>query len=436
MHPSAMRAPTTGSGPPPPAVAPRDRAKGGEGGSKPTVALCVAGSIAAYKAAEIARGLVQAGVRVVPVMTRSAQEFLGAATLSGLTGEPVRVDMWDASFAGEMHVSLAKQADLVLVAPATADLLARLAQGRADDLTAALCLVSERPVMVAPAMHPAMWSHPATQRNVTQLTTDGRVEWLGPVDGPVASGDEGMGRMMAPGQIVEAALARLTPKDLSGLRLVVTAGPTVEDLDPVRFLTNRSSGRMGFAIAARAAARGASVTLVTGPTDLPTPHRVRRVDVRSAIAMRGAVWQALGPDLSMADALVMSAAVSDYRPAESHASKQKKVGDAGDVTVHLVLNPDILAEIGHARQGARPYLVGFAVETESDEKIVAYAQGKLANKRVDVVVANRASDAFGRSDNRAMFVTGERVEHQGTLSKEALADRLLDHVYARLSGGA
>lgn len=395
---------------------------------RPTVVLCVTGSIAAYKAAEIARGLITAGVRVVPVMTRSAEQFLGAATLSGLTGEPALRDMWDASFPGEMHVALAKQADLVLIAPATADLLARMATGRADDLVTALALVSDKPLLVAPAMHPSMWSHPATQRNAAQLTGDGRVEWLGPVEGPVASGDVGYGRMMAPQQIVEAVLARLSPKDLTGLRLVVTAGPTVEDLDPVRFLTNRSTGKMGFAIAQRAAARGASVTLITGPVELPTPHRVKRVDVRGAIAMRGAVWQALGPDLSMADALIMSAAVSDYRPTQTHASKQKKTNDKGAVNLELVLNPDILAEIGHARQGDAPYLVGFAVETESDEKIQGYAQGKLASKRVDMVVANRASDAFGRADNRAMFVSAEGVEHQGTLPKDTLADRILDHI--------
>jgi phosphopantothenoylcysteine decarboxylase/phosphopantothenate--cysteine ligase len=395
---------------------------------RPVVALCVAGSIAAYKAAEVARGLLEAGVRVIPVMTRAATEFLGPSTLSGLTGEPVRSTMWDPGFPGEMHVALAKQADAVLIIPATADLIARMAQGRADDLVTALALVSEKPLLVAPSMHPSMWAHPATRRNVALLDGDGRVEWLGPVDGPVASGDSGLGRMMAPAQIVEATLFRLAPKDLTGLKLVVTAGPTAEDLDPVRYLTNRSTGKMGFALARRAAARGAQVTLIAGPSALATPSRVRRVDVRSAIAMRGAVWQAMGPDLSMADALIMSAAVSDFRPAQTHASKQKKKKGEAGVNLELALNPDILAEIGHSRQGRKPVLVGFAVETDSDEKIQAYAEGKLADKRVDMVVANRASDSFGRGDNRAMLVTPGSVEHLGVLSKETLADRILDRV--------
>lgn len=403
-------------------------------GRKPTVALCVCGSIAAYKAAEVARGLLEAGMRVIPVMTRAAEEFLGPSTLSGLTGEPVRRTMWEPNFPGEMHVALAKEADLVLIAPATADLIARMAQGRADDLVTALALVSDRPLLVAPAMHPSMWAHPATRRNAGLLDADGRVEWLGPVDGPVASGDSGIGRMMAPAQIVEAAVARLTKKDLAGLRLVVTAGPTAEDLDPVRFLTNRSSGKMGFAIARRAAARGATVTLISGPSEVPTPPKVKRVDVRSAIAMRGAVWQSLGPDLSMADALVMSAAVSDFRPAETHASKQKKKRGESTINLELVLNPDILAEIGHARQSNRPMLVGFAVETDSDEKILAYAQNKLVEKKVDMIVANRASDSFGRQDNKAMFVLPGGSEPQGVLAKEILADRILDRIRVSLQG--
>jgi len=401
---------------------------------RPTVALCVAGSIAAYKAAEVARGLIEAGFRVIPVMTRAAEEFLGPSTLAGLTGEAVQRTMWDPDFPGEMHVALAREADAVVIAPATADLIARLAQGRADDLVTALALVSDKPLLVAPAMHPAMWSHPATKRNVGLLDADGRVEWMGPVDGPVASGDAGVGRMASPAQIVEAVVMRLTTKDLAGLKLAITAGPTAEDLDPVRYLTNRSSGKMGFALAKRAAARGAAVTLITGPSDQSTPHKVKRVDVRSAIAMRGAVWQALGPDLSMADALIMSAAVSDFRPAETHASKQKKKKGETSLHLELTLNPDILAEIGQGRQGPRPMLVGFAVETDSDEKILSYAQNKLTEKRVDMVVANRASDSFGRQDNKAMLVTAGSVEHLGVLPKEVLADRILDRVRLSLTG--
>ncbi|HEU4537013.1 MAG TPA: bifunctional phosphopantothenoylcysteine decarboxylase/phosphopantothenate--cysteine ligase CoaBC, partial [Polyangiaceae bacterium] len=292
-----------------------------------TATLCVSGSIAAYKAAELARLLVGAGVRVLPVMTARAEAFLGAATLSGLTGEPVRRDMWDASFAGEMHVALAKQSDVIVLAPATADLLARLAAGRADDLLTALALVAECPVLIAPAMHPSMWGHPATRRNVAQLEADGRVRLVGPVAGPVASGDVGLGRMAEPSLIADEALALLGPRDLRGLRIVVSAGPTVEDIDPVRFLSNRSSGQMGFAIAKAAAARGAEVTLVAGPASLPTPAGVRRIDVRGALAMREALWKALGPALDGADVLVMSAAVSDFRPAEAHGEKRKRAGE-------------------------------------------------------------------------------------------------------------
>lgn len=399
---------------------------------RPTVVLCVTGSIAAYKAAEIARGLLEAGIRVIPVMTQAAEEFLGALTLSGLTGEPVRRSMWDPHFPGEMHVALAKQADAVLIAPATADTIARLAQGRADDLVTALALVNEKPLLIAPAMHPTMWAHPATKRNVALLDGDGRTEWIGPTDGPVASGDSGLGRMANPSTIVDATLFRLATKDLTGLKLVITAGPTAEDLDPVRYLTNRSSGKMGFALARRASLRGAQVTLIAGPNSLPTPHKVKRIDVRSAIAMRGAVWQAMGPDLSMADALIMSAAVSDFRPAETHASKQKKKKGEKSAQLELTLNPDILAELGQGRQGPKPVLIGFAVETDSDEKILSYAQTKLTEKRVDMIVANRASDSFGRNDNKAMLVTAGGAETLGTLSKEVLSDRILDRLRSLL----
>ncbi len=231
-----------------------------------------------------------------------------------------------------------------------------------------------------------------------------------------------------------AAAARARPRDLTGLRVVITAGPTVEDLDPVRFLGNRSTGKMGFALAARAAARGAAVTLIAGPVTLPTPFGVRRVDVRSALSMRAALQEALGQDLARADALVMSAAVADYRPAEQHPRKQKR--SAAELTLTLVPNPDLLAEIGAARAGLprdapRPALVGFAVETAADEQVVAYARGKLTKKGVDLVVANHADDAFGKDDNRATLVDHAGAEALGVLSKLDLADRILDRV-ARL----
>ncbi len=392
----------------------------------PTVALAVSGSIAAYKAAEVARLLIKEGARVLPIMTRSAQQFLGATTLSGLCGEKVHEDMWDPSFAGELHVDLARRADVVALVPATADLLARLAQGRADDLVTALALCARGPVIAAPAMHPRMWSHPAVQRNAAMLADQGRVELVGPVYGEVASGESGLGRMAEPAQIVAAILARATRRDLAGLRIVITAGPTVEDFDPVRFLGNRSTGKMGFALAERAAARGAEVTLIAGPVTLATPFGVRRVDVRSALAMRSALWQAMGPDLTSADALIMSAAVADYRPAQEHATKMKRDGNA--LALELVPNPDLLAEIGAARAARLPVLVGFAVETDTDDRVVAAALNKLEKKRVDLVVANHAADAFGKDDNRATLVARGSTDALGVLTKRELAERILDRV--------
>lgn len=395
-----------------------------------TIALCVTGSVAAYKAAILARILVRAGAKVLPVMTASGARFVGPVTLSGICGEPVASDMWDASFAGELHVSLAERADLVAIVPATADVLARLAQGRADDLVTALALCARCPVLAAPAMHPRMWGHPATQRNVADLAAQGRVVLVGPVEGEVASGEVGTGRMAEPEAIAGAMAALFSPRDLSGMRVVVTAGPTLEDIDPVRFIGNRSSGKMGFAIAARAAARGADVTLVAGPVSLPSPAGVRRVDVRGAMSMRAALWEALGPDLSRADALVMAAAVADHRPASPSATKLKK-GDEPS-TLALVRSPDLLGEIGAARAGKRPVLVGFAVETGDQDALVAYGRRKLAEKRVDLVVANQASDSFDRDDNRATLVTDGPPEALPAIPKTRLADVVLDRVKALL----
>lgn len=394
------------------------------------ITLAVSGSIAAFKAAIVARLLVTEGAAVQTLFTRSASQFVGASTFAGITGKPVRSDMFDAAVAGELHVDIASKTDLFLVAPATADLLARLAQGRADDLVTATALCSTCPLLVAPAMHPAMWSHPATQRNLATLASDGRVERVGPVYGEVASGEHGIGRMAEPAEILAAVLVTLAPHDLRGRHVVVSAGPTVEDIDPVRFLGNRSSGKMGFALAERAAARGARVTLIAGPCALATPYGVTRVDVRSAVAMRGAVWQALGPDLGAADALIMAAAVGDYRPTETRATKLKRGGDG--MKLDLVQNPDILAEIGAARSGRRPVLVGFAVEADTNEKVVAYARAKLEAKKVDFVVANHADDSFGKDDNRASLVTHDRVEPLPRTSKLELADQILALLVRRL----
>ena len=401
----------------------------------PRILLVVTGSIAAYKAVLLTRRLLGTGADVRVAMTRSAHRFVGSATFAGLTGQRVLDDHAAEGAPGELHVELAGWADLVLVVPATADLIARMAAGRADDLVTATLLCATCPVLLAPAMHPAMWSHPATQRNVAQLGGDGRVALCGPVNGEVASGERGVGRMAEPEEILAAALATLGQRDLAGQRIVVSAGPTVEDLDPVRFIGNRSSGKMGFAIAARAAARGARVTLVAGPVALPTPARVERVDVRSALEMQTALDAALGAELDRADVLVMAAAVGDYRPAERRVGKVKRSSESADGSLSLTLiqNPDILAALGSRRRGQRPVLVGFAVETGSDEDVTAYARRKLGSKRVDVVVANHAADSLGRDDNRVTLVHAEGARPLPVMSKLALADRLLDWIAARLA---
>ncbi len=396
-----------------------------------TVALAVTGSIAAYKAVEVARLLLGAGARVLPLLTSSATRFVGPVVFSGITGEPAHVDMWDPSFAGELHVSLSARADAMLVVPATCDVLARLAQGRADDLVTATALCARGPVLAAPAMHPRMWAHPATQRNVEELARQGRVSLVGPVFGPVASGEEGVGRMADPADIVAALARLLAPPDLAGVRLVVTAGPTHEPIDPVRFVGNRSSGKMGFAIAAAARARGADVTLVAGPTALATPTGVTRVDVETALEMQAAVDAAVGADLDRADALVMAAAVADFRPASRAEGKIKK--DSGVPEVALVANPDIIAGVGARRGVARePALVAFALETGSDEEIVAYARGKLAAKKVDLVVANAAGDSLGRDDNRVVLVTADAQTAVPRADKRRVADAILDALARRL----
>ncbi len=395
-----------------------------------TIALCVTGGIAAYKAVVVARLLLAAGAKVLPLLTHSGARFVGKVTLSGICGEPVVDDMWDPKFAGEVHVAIADRADLVLVVPATADFLARLAHGRADDLVAALALVARSPVLVAPAMHPRMWEHAATQRNVSTLARDRRVTFVGPVSGVVASGDVGMGRMAEPDAIVEAVMATLGPRaDLAHRHVVVTAGPTVEDLDPVRFLGNRSTGKMGFAVAAAAVARGAKVTLVTGPVILETPRGVDRIDVRSALDMQAALDRVLGEALDGADALIMAAAVADYRAREIAEAKTKKA--AGEtLTLDLVKNPDLLAGIGARRAGrTRPVLVGFAVETND---LVEYAKKKRAQKRVDIVVGNLAAHGFGGDDDEVVIVS-EGAERALRASKRVIADAILDDVLGRLS---
>jgi len=398
------------------------RSSNGQPLAKKLVVLGVTGSIAAYKAVHIARLLIKAGAVVQVVMTERAKQFVGPATFAGITGRPPATSMFEPTDGGESHVSLAAKADLIVIAPATADMLARLVQGRADDLLTATALCAESRLLIAPAMHPSMWAHPATKRNVTQLKADG-VLFVGPECGEVASGDQGEGRMSEPERIVATIRGLLAERDLEGRHIVVTAGPTVEDIDPVRFITNRSSGKMGFAIAERAADRGARVTLIAGPVALPTPYGVKRIDVRAALELQLALDGALGDDLNGADALIMAAAVADYRVASVADAKLKR--DADSTNLSLIKNPDLLATIGRRRTKPWPILIGFAVETANDEAIIALGREKLHKKCIDVVVANHAAEALGADSNRVWLVTETEQQLVSTAPKLVVADAIL-----------
>lgn len=395
------------------------------------VVLGVTGGIAAYKAAHLTRELIRAGATVDVVLTEGARNFVGAATFTGLTGRPVHTGIWDELDVEDRqapHIRLARSADAVVVAPATAHLIARAAHGLADDLLTNVLLMATCPVLLAPAMHTEMWEHPATRDNVAMLRDRG-VDLIGPAEGELAGGDVGEGRMVEPDEIVTAVDGLLAAgRDLAGRRIVVTAGPTREHLDPVRFLSNRSSGRMGFAVAGEAARRGATVDLVAGPVELATPPGVRRHDVVSASEMHGTVHE-LAAD---ADVVVKAAAVSDFRPADPADRKIKK--DTGPTAVELTRNPDILAELGDGRTGDRPVLVGFAAETDRPEE---HGRDKLERKRADLIVVNDVSAAdagFEVDTNRVLVLgrDGSRVEVPLT-SKRQVAGHILDQVVKLLA---
>ena len=349
------------------------------------VLLGVAGGIAAYKACELVRRLRERDIEVRVVLTAGAARFVTATTFQALSGQPVRESLWDAGAEAAMgHIELARWADLILVAPASANLLARLAHGMADDLLTTLCLASDRPLWLAPAMNRLMWAHPATQANRDTLLARG-AHLLGPGSGAQACGEIGEGRMLEPAAIVAELLAQTAGSVLAGCRVLISAGPTHEDLDPVRYIGNRSSGRMGFALAEAAALAGAAVTVVAGPVALDTPAGVtRRIDVRSARQMHEAMLE----QARQADIVIATAAVADYRPAQVFASKLKKQG--GPLTLELVENPDILRELAALRP--RPFLVGFAAETDNLE---AHARAKLAAKGVDLIAANAVGAGVG-----------------------------------------
>jgi phosphopantothenoylcysteine decarboxylase / phosphopantothenate---cysteine ligase len=382
------------------------------------IVVGVTGGVAAFKAVALVRELTRRGASVRVVMTRSATRFVGPITFTGILGAPPVTDLWDPSYRGEVHVELGEWADAMVVAPATMQFLASAAHGFADDPVLATYACATGQVVLAPAMHTRMWERPATARNLERLRSDGATI-VGPVEGPLASGEVGMGRMSEPTEIADAVARVLErTRDLSGRTLLVSAGPTHEDLDPVRFLGNRSTGKMGYAIAARAVARGAKVILVSGPTSLAAPPGVDLERVRSAREMHAAVMARRDE----ADAIVMTAAVADYRP--KHCAEQK-IKKGGELVLEMVRNPDILAELGASRTGSRPVLVGFALETED---VVGSARRKLESKKVDLVVGNQASEGFAHDTNRVVLAARDETLELPLMPKTAVADAVLDAV--------
>ncbi len=377
------------------------------------IVLGVSGGIAAYKAADLVRRLAERGADVRVVMTPAATRFIGTATFQALSHHRVSRSLWDASPATGMgHLELARWADILLIAPATADLIARLAHGLADDLLTTLALACEAPLLLAPAMNHRMWLQAATQANVETLIERG-VRILGPATGALAERESGPGRMLEPLAIVAALTGSGA---LHGQRVLITAGPTEEPIDPVRFIGNRSSGKMGYAIAAAATQAGAEVVLVSGPTALATPPGVRRIDVRTAADMLAAVEAEAGT----ADIFIATAAVADYAPRTTAAQKIRKSADR--LTLELVRNPDILATL--AAHKPRPFCVGFAAETEN---VIANARAKLKAKTLDLICANRVGDeyAFGRDDNALVAITENDEKDLGYGPKPVLAARLV-----------
>jgi phosphopantothenoylcysteine decarboxylase / phosphopantothenate---cysteine ligase len=391
--------------------------------------LGVTGGVAAYKAAALARLLMRAGADVRVAMTEAGTRFVGPATFQALTGQPVWTDLWDARVPDNMgHIELSRDRDLIVVAPATADFMAKVTQGRADDLLSTLCAARRCPLMLAPAMNVEMWQNPATQRNVRQLRADG-VRLAGPAEGEQACGEQGMGRMLEPEQIaaeIESLLLRklpsASPGALDGKRVMVTAGPTEEPIDPVRMITNGSSGKMGYAVARAAAEAGAKVTLVSGPVSLDTPAGVARVDVRTAEQMFDAVKRGA----KACDVFISVAAVSDYR-VKAPAQQKIKKGNGRGMTLELEENPDILAWV--AAQKDAPFCVGFAAETED---LAKNAREKRARKNVPLLAANHAGAAIG-SDENEITLYDARGEHAlGRGSKLELARKLVAHVATQL----
>ena len=387
------------------------------------IVLGVTGGIAAYKSADLVRRLRDAGAEVRVVMSRGAMAFITPLTFQAVSGNPVHTDLLDEKAeAGMGHIELARWADHVLVAPATANFMARLAHGMAEDLLSTLCLATSAPLVMAPAMNQQMWSNVATQANRDLLIERG-IRLIGPASGSQACGETGPGRMVEPAELVEALAPAQLPS-LGGRHVVVTAGPTYEDIDPVRFIGNRSSGRMGFAIAGAAIEAGAKVNLVAGPVRLATPTGVERRDVRSALEMRDVALELA----AAADVFISVAAVADYRPARPAAQKIKK--GLPKQKIELISNPDIVAEV--AKMSERPFTVGFAAETEN---LREHALEKLSGKRLDMIAANQVGiegTGFESEANQILLITPDGEQNLGKGSKQKLARLLIEAVAARL----
>jgi phosphopantothenoylcysteine decarboxylase/phosphopantothenate--cysteine ligase len=394
------------------------------------IVLGLSGGIACYKAAELCRALVKAGAQVQVVMTQAATQFITPVTMQALSNQPVFESQWDERAPNNMaHINLTRQADLILVAPASADFMAKLLHGRADDLLSLMCLArptASTQLVLAPAMNREMWSHPATQRNVEQLRSDG-AHVLGVGAGEQACGETGDGRMLEPLEILQDVISLLTPKDLVGQQILLTAGPTFEALDPVRGLTNRSSGKMGYALAQSAHQRGAQVLLVSGPTHLTPPRGVRVIQVESALQMH----QAVMAHVNESDVFIACAAVADWRATKPAEHKLKKNDQQSPPIFELMPNPDILADVCKSEKALRGQLfcVGFAAETENLEQ---NAKIKLNRKGAQVILGNLAQNTLGRDDNTLLWVDANGSFEMPNNTKAALASEVMRQIAQRL----
>jgi len=390
---------------------------------KPHLVLGLTGGIAAYKSAELLRLLMKQGCSVQVAMTEAACHFITPTTMQGLSGKPVFTDQWDARAPNSMaHINLSREADAIVIAPGSADFIAKLAHGMADDLLSTLCLARNCPLLIAPAMNREMWENKATQRNIAQLIADG-VQVLGPDSGMQACGEEGLGRMLEPEQLVQHIMASFQPKLLSGKKVLITAGPTYEAIDAVRGITNRSSGKMGYAIAQAASEAGAEVTLISGPTALATPLATQRIDVQSAAQMYSAVMQTVAD----CNIFISVAAVADYRIAQQSVQKIKK--SSASLTLELIPNPDILAQV--ASLPNPPYCVGFAAESEN---LAEYAEKKRREKRLPLLVGNIAQNAIGSDDNELILFDSNGAHPLPRADKLTLARQLMQQIAQRYKG--